>query len=47
MATVTDANLVLGLLDPDNFLGGRAKLDPDRRGRGGRPDRAGARPSIA
>jgi N-methylhydantoinase A len=27
-ATVTDANLVLGLLDPDNFLGGRAKLDP-------------------
>ncbi len=27
-ATVTDANLVLGLLDPDTFLGGRAKLDP-------------------
>jgi N-methylhydantoinase A len=27
-ATVTDANLVLGLLDPDNFLGGRARLDP-------------------
>jgi N-methylhydantoinase A len=26
-ATVTDANLVLGFLDPDNFLGGRAKLD--------------------
>ncbi|MCC2666004.1 MAG: Hydantoinase/oxoprolinase, partial [Geminicoccaceae bacterium] len=26
-ATVTDANLVLGLLDPDNFLGGRARLD--------------------
>jgi len=26
-ATVTDANLVLGLLDPDNFLGGRALLD--------------------
>jgi N-methylhydantoinase A len=24
---VTDANLVLGLLDPDNFLGGRARLD--------------------
>jgi N-methylhydantoinase A len=27
-ATVTDANLVLGLLDPDGFLGGRARLDP-------------------
>ena len=27
-ATVTDANLVLGFLDPDNFLGGRAHLDP-------------------
>jgi N-methylhydantoinase A len=27
LATVTDANLVLGLLDPDNFLGGRARLD--------------------
>ena len=26
-ATVTDANLVLGFLDPDNFLGGRSKLD--------------------
>jgi N-methylhydantoinase A len=26
-ATVTDANLVLGMLDPDNFLGGRARLD--------------------
>jgi N-methylhydantoinase A len=26
-ATVTDANLVLGFLDPENFLGGRAKLD--------------------
>jgi len=25
--TVTDANLVLGLLDPDNFLGGEMKLD--------------------
>jgi N-methylhydantoinase A len=25
-ATVTDANLVLGFLDPDNFLGGRARL---------------------
>jgi len=27
-ATVTDANLVLGLLDPSGFLGGRARLDP-------------------
>ena len=26
-ATVTDANLVLGYLDPDNFLGGRSRLD--------------------
>jgi N-methylhydantoinase A len=25
--TVTDANVVLGLLDPDNFLGGRVRLD--------------------
>jgi N-methylhydantoinase A len=28
-ATVTDANLVLGFLDPKNFLGGRAPLDRD------------------
>jgi len=27
--TVTDANLVLGYLDPDNFLGGEMKLDPN------------------
>jgi N-methylhydantoinase A len=27
-ATVTDANLVLGYLDPGNFLGGRTRLDP-------------------
>ena len=26
-ATVTDANLVLGFLDADNFLGGRSRLD--------------------
>ncbi|HYB40486.1 MAG TPA: hydantoinase/oxoprolinase family protein [Candidatus Methylomirabilis sp.] len=26
-ATVTDANVVLGLLDPTNFLGGRMRLD--------------------
>ncbi len=28
-ATVTDASVVLGYLDPDNFIGGAAKLDPD------------------
>ena len=27
--TVTDANVVLGLLDPDSFLGGRMRLDVD------------------
>lgn len=27
LATVTDADLVLGILAPDNFLGGRMKLD--------------------
>ena len=29
--TVTDANLLLGRLDPDYFLAGRMRLDPDRR----------------
>jgi N-methylhydantoinase A len=29
-ATVTDANVVLGYLDPGNFLGGRARLDAAR-----------------
>jgi N-methylhydantoinase A len=28
--TVTDANLVLGYLDPDYFLGGRIKIHPDK-----------------
>jgi N-methylhydantoinase A len=32
-ATVTDANLVLGYLDPDNFLGGERRLDPAAAGR--------------
>jgi N-methylhydantoinase A len=27
--TITDANLILGILNPDNFLGGRQKLYPD------------------
>jgi N-methylhydantoinase A len=29
LPTATDADLVLGVLDPDNFLGGRMKLDVD------------------
>jgi len=29
-STVPDANVVLGFLDPDNFLGGRTRLDPER-----------------
>ncbi len=29
-ATVTDASLVLGYLDPDYFAGGAVRLDPDR-----------------
>lgn len=28
--TITDANLVLGRLNPDNFLGGEVRLDPAR-----------------
>jgi N-methylhydantoinase A len=28
-ATVTDADIVLGIISPDNFLGGRMKLDRD------------------
>lgn len=27
--TVTDADIVLGLLDPESFLGGKLRLDPD------------------
>ncbi len=30
VATVTDASLVLGYLDPDYFAGGTLRLDPDR-----------------
>jgi N-methylhydantoinase A len=29
-ATITDANVALGRLNPDFFLGGRLRLDPDR-----------------
>ena len=29
MPTVTDANVVLGYLDPDEFLGGRMAIDPE------------------
>src|SRR5215471_18299603 len=32
--TITDANVVLGRLDPDNFLGGEMKLDADGARRG-------------
>jgi N-methylhydantoinase A len=32
--TITDANVVLGRLDPDNFLGGQMKLDADAGARG-------------
>jgi N-methylhydantoinase A len=43
LATVTDANVVLGFLDPDNFLGGRARLDAEaaRRAVGAVADRLG------
>ena len=45
--TVTDADLVLGYLDPGFFLGGRMALDVERRaraiGRGRRPARPGRR----
>src|SRR5713101_7362859 len=32
--TITDANVVLGRLDPDNFLGGQMRLDADGARRG-------------
>jgi len=32
--TITDANVVLGRLDPDNFLGGQMKLDHEGAARG-------------
>ncbi len=32
--TVTDAHVVTGVIDPDNFLGGRMKLDPDQAFKG-------------
>src|SRR2546430_9047467 len=32
--TITDANVVLGRLDPDNFLGGTIKLDAEGAARG-------------
>ena len=41
--TITDANVVLGRLDPDNFLGGQMKLDADgARARHRREDRQAA-----
>jgi len=30
LATITDANLVLGYLNPDNFLGGKMRLDKEK-----------------
>ena len=46
--TITDANVVLGRLDPDNFLGGEMKLDADgararHQGEDRRPARAWTR----
>ena len=38
--TLTDANVVLGRIDPDRFLGGEMQLDRDARGRGRRAARA-------
>jgi len=32
--TITDANVVLGRIDPDNFLGGQMKLDAEAAARG-------------
>ena len=46
-ATVTDANLVLGYLDPDNFLGGRSRLDRGAAEARRRPRRASGSASTA
>ena len=49
-ATVTDANLVLGYLDPANFLGGRRRLDVAAAtggGAGASPTGWGCRPTQA
>ncbi|MGE0257703.1 MAG: hydantoinase/oxoprolinase family protein [Alphaproteobacteria bacterium] len=43
-ATVTDANLMLGFLDPENFLGGDRRLDPEAAERA--VDRIAARLGI-
>ena len=45
--TVTDANLVLGRIDPDTFAGGRMALDTGRRARRGGRARRRARPRRA
>ena len=45
-ATVTDANLVLGRINPANFLGGRMKLDVEAARRGHRQRRPGPRPEY-
>jgi len=47
--TVTDASIALGFIDPDNFLGGRAKLDraAAERALSGLADRLGVEPVRA
>ncbi len=42
-ATITDANVVLGRLDPAFFLGGQMRLDPESAPGGPRPPRQRAR----
>ncbi|HLY57691.1 MAG TPA: hydantoinase/oxoprolinase family protein [Stellaceae bacterium] len=48
-ATVTDADLVLGLLDADGFLGGDMKLDAEagRQAVGAVAERLGVEPAVA
>ena len=45
-ATVTDANLVLGRLNPENFLGGRMTLDAEAAHRAVGEGRRGPRPAA-
>lgn len=44
--TVTDANLLLGRLDPDLFFGGRMRLDMDRARRAAQPLASALRLSV-
>ena len=45
--TVTDANLLLGRLDPENFLGGEMRLDVDNGPRRAGPDASPDRSAIS